>query len=540
MDPASQLLVEVTAPAQVAATIDQLVADQVASKLTAQDPTLWGPEAEDEASIRLAWTTLAQTSQRLVPQILTLRQELADDGIDRVVLVGMGGSSLAPEVICANAGVELVVLDTTDAAQTRAALVELERTVVVVSSKSGTTVEPTSLRAIFTAAFTEAGLDPARHFVVVTDPDSELDQLASQQQYRAVFRANPQVGGRYSALTAFGLVPAGLAGVDVDELLAQAGAVAHLLAADEPTNPALQLGALLGAAHEAGSEKVVLAAEDGALVGFGDWAEQLIAESTGKGGRGLLPVVVESVDAPGFIDAGEDAVTISIGGGQPPKSASGFSASVTGSLGAQFLLWEYAIAVAGRVVGINPFDQPNVEAAKAAARTLLADPSSSQTDGLGLRLGEVEVSAANFTVPEGADLAGVIAAFFAAAPTDGYIAIQAYLDRLGDTAARLRAAVASRTGHQTTFGWGPRFLHSTGQYHKGGHPNGIFWQITAEPGVEDLAIPGEAFSLSQLQRAQARGDAVVLADQGRPVLQMHLWDRAVGLAQIAAAVGELA
>ena len=308
----------------------------------------------------------------MIGEVESLRTELRAEGLDRVVLAGMGGSSLAPEVIASTEKVALTVLDTTDPGQVADALAgDLERTVLVVSSKSGTTVETDSHRRIFAEAFADAGIDAASRMIVVTDPGSPLAELASAEGYRRVFLADPHVGGRYSALSAFGLVPAGLAGADVARLLDQAASVAGQLSTDSPDNPALRLAAALGAAHAGGAEKVVLADTGSGITGFGDWAEQLIAESTGKQGTGLLPVVVESPDAPGFADAGADATPVAVG---PATGAS--AVAVTGSLGAQFLLWEYAVAVVGRLLRINPFDQPDVEAAKKAARALLDNPQA--------------------------------------------------------------------------------------------------------------------------------------------------------------------
>jgi hypothetical protein len=514
--------------------VDQLVADEVASRITAQDPTLWGPEAESEAAIRLSWATLGHTSVPLVEPILALREELLAEGLDHVVLAGMGGSSLAPEVICRTAGVELVTLDTTDPGQVAAAIADrLDRTVLVVSSKSGGTVETDSHRRAYEQAFTEQGIDPKRRIVVVTDPGSPLQQVAEDAGYRKVFLADPHVGGRYSALTAFGLVPSGLAGADIQGLLDDAAAAATALAVDERDNPGLRLGALLGQAHNAGSDKVVFADFGSGISGFGDWAEQLIAESTGKDGLGLLPVVVEDPAAPGFTGAGRDAILVHLGDydpGYPP--ASGWGAATAGPLGGQMLLWEYATAVAGRLIGINPFDQPNVEEAKKQARSLLDSTDSDGAPEPALTEGAIQVFG------YGIDLSGIgtvdeaLQALFAAAPAFGYVSIQAYLDRLADTRlAGLRPAVANRTGLQTTFGWGPRFLHSTGQYHKGGHPNGVFLQLTGAV-AEDLAIPDRPYSFGTLQRAQAAGDATVLADKGRPVLHLHLTDRAAGIEQL--------
>jgi len=513
------------------ATVAELAQAKVAAKMAAQDPTLWGPEAEHEASVRLSWVGLAESSRPLVAEIEALRSRCSADGVDRVVLAGMGGSSLAPEVITATAGVELVTLDTTDAGQVRAALVDLDRTVVVISSKSGGTVETDSHRRVFERAFTDAGIDAASRIVVVTDPGSPLDELATKAKYREVFRADPHVGGRYSALTAFGLVPAGLAGADIGALLDQAAAISPALCADDPANPGLRLGALLGLAHNGGADKVVIADTGSGIVGFGDWAEQLIAESTGKLGKGLLPVVVESPAAPGFADAGPDATLVHVGAtDELPGSA--YAATVTAPLGAQMLLWEYAIAIAGRLIGINPFDQPNVEEAKAQARSLLESPGKSAEEKPAFTEGAVEAYADPALLQGRGTLRDLLGSLRELAPERGYIAIQAYLDRLTDTsAADLRPAVASSSGLQTTFGWGPRFLHSTGQYHKGGHPNGAFLQIT---GVveQDLAIPDRPYSFAVLQAAQVAGDAKVLADKGRPVVRLHLTDRRAGIGQL--------
>ncbi|EOD68587.1 glucose-6-phosphate isomerase [Amycolatopsis vancoresmycina] len=527
-------IVDAALAERAAPLAERLVADQAASKLAAQDATLWGPDAESEASIRLSWTTLHKSSRPLIGEIEALRTELRSEGVDRVVLAGMGGSSLAPEVITATDGVALTVLDTTDPGQVADALAgDLERTVIVVSSKSGGTVETDSHRRIFAKAFADAGIDAARRIVVVTDPGSPFQALSEKEGYRRTFLADPHVGGRYSALTAFGLVPAGLAGADVARLLDQAASVADELAADSADNPAVKLAAAWAAAHEAGAEKVVLADTGSGIKGFPDWAEQLIAESTGKQGTGLLPVAVEGPEAPGFADAGSDATPTAVG---TPQGAA--KLAVTGSLGAQFLLWEFATALAGRLLGINPFDQPDVEAAKKAARALLDDPEKlkggeepSNVDG------PVEIFGSAGVSTDGS-LTDVLTAFFASAPDAGYIAVQAYLDRLDDASTSLlRGEIAKRTGKQTTFGWGPRFLHSTGQYHKGGHQNGVFLQLTGA--VEhDLDVPDRPYTLGQLQHAQALGDGQVLAEHGRPVLRLHLTDRAAGLAAVVRAVQE--
>ncbi|MFW6203513.1 MAG: glucose-6-phosphate isomerase [Actinomycetota bacterium] len=502
-------------PAQV---VDTLVADKVASRITSRDATLWGPGAQDEAAVRLGWVALHESSRPLLAEIEALQAELRADGLDHVVLCGMGGSSLAPEVITASAGVELTVLDTTDPGPVRRALADrLDRTAVVVSSKSGTTVETDSQRRAFEAAFRDAGIDPGPRFVAVTDEGSPLAELAKEAGYRRVFLADPAVGGRYSALTSFGLVPSGLAGAGVDELLDDAAAVAPVLATDDPDNPALSLGALLADRRAVAP----VAAAGAGIVGFADWVEQLIAESTGKDGTGVLPLVVPEAQGP---DVGASPY-----GGVPPVE-------VGGPLGAQFLLWEYATAVAGRLLGINPFDQPDVESAKKAARGFLdAPPEPQPADFVD---GAVEVRGTDGLLDGVDTLPGALQALLDRLSDVGYLAVMAYLDRTGDDAAAagVRAPLAARSGRPVTFGWGPRFLHSTGQYHKGGPPTGVFLQVTGEV-AEDLPIPGRPFTFGQLIAAQAAGDAEVLGDLGRPVLRLHLTDRAAGIDQLLTAVG---
>jgi glucose-6-phosphate isomerase len=505
--------------------VEQLVADEVASGIAGQEPTLWGPAAEDEAGKRLAWVDLPESSKRLVTEISTLEVELRERGLARIVLCGMGGSSLAPEVICGAAGVELVVLDSSDPDFVRAALEDrLGETVVVVSSKSGGTVETDSQRRAFEKAFRDADIDPAERIVVVTDPGSPLAELAEQAGYRT-FLADPDVGGRYSALTAFGLVPSGLAGADVAGLLEQAATIRPALEEDSVDNPGLRLGALLGVANAAGVDKLVLTNAGSTYAGLGDWAEQLIAESTGKEGKGILPVVVDSVEAPNFSPSTPDEV-LGTYGPEPVlgsvRPASGFGVSVDAPLGAQLLLWEYATAVAGRMIGINPFDQPDVESAKAAAREMLDGGASEPVPVF--EDGPVTVYASGSWLPEGTDSVGAaVSALLGQLDADhGYVAVQAYLDRHRDASlATVRGTLASRTGRPVTFGWGPRFLHSTGQYHKGGPATGVYLQVTGQPEA-DLAVPDRPFTFHEFLTAQAVGDGQVLADQGRPVLRLHV------------------
>ncbi len=510
-----------------------LVNDQVASRVAAQDATLWGPDAESEAEVRLSWVSLATSSRPLLAEIDALRADLWSEGIDQVVLCGMGGSSLAPEVISRTYLVPLTILDSTNPSVVARALSgDLTRTVVVVSSKSGGTLETDSQRRAFAAAFEAAGIDAASRFVVVTDPGSDLEKLGRDSGYRKVFLADPHVGGRYSALTAFGLVPTGLAGIDVAEVLDEAEAVMSDLASDSADNPALVLAAAL--AGNEGRDKVAIADLGSGVVGFADWAEQLIAESTGKLGKGVLPVAVEGPGAPEVSTLPHDVVVACLVSAElanrSPDGVGDPWVTVSGTLGAQLLTWETATAVAGRLLGINPFDQPDVESAKKAARGLLDEqpadvPAQITEDGI-----EARGSAG---LLEGVDtLAGAVQALLDELGHDGYLAVMAYLDSERDAALHeVRPALARRTGRPTTFGWGPRFLHSTGQYHKGGPAQGVFLQITSAE-QQDVEVPDRPFSFGTLIAAQAAGDATVLADHDRPVLRLHLTEPVAGVATL--------
>jgi glucose-6-phosphate isomerase len=507
--------------------LPRLVQGLLASGITAQDPTLWGPHAQDEASRRLGWVQAVSVSRPLVAEITALRDDLRARGLSRVVLAGMGGSSLAPEVIAATTGVPLTVLDSTAPGQVLAALEgdgegSLTDTVLVVSSKSGSTVETDAARRLFESAFREMGVDPAERIIVVTDPGSALDQSAQAAGYR-VFHADPTVGGRYSALTAFGLVPAGLAGADLGELLDEADATLLEVAIDSPENPALVLAAAI-AGGTPRRDKLGLVSDGTHIQGLPDWIEQLIAESTGKAGTGILPVVLLPV-SPELETQPADLQVVRL-----VDEAHEFhffdrhegEILVSGSLGAQFVVWEYATAIAGRMLGIDPFDQPDVESAKAATRDLLA--RTPVATPAAFTVGGVEVRVSDPALAASGTLEGTLDALWERLGNDGYVAIQAYVDRVHTPElAGLRELVAADAGRPTTFGWGPRFLHSTGQYHKGGPATGVFLQIVERAG-DDVQIPGLPFTFGRLLAAQAAGDAQVLADHGRPVVSLTLTD----------------
>lgn len=528
--------VTVSGPAlsAVERVVPQLVSDLVASRIAGQDPTLWGSSAEEEAARRLGWTEAVVISEPLVPDILALRDKLRKEGVNHVVLGGMGGSSLAPEVITRTAGVDLTILDTTSPGQIGAALRDrIATTAVVISSKSGSTVETDSHKRVFEKAFRDAGIDPTDRIIVVTDPGSPLDESARADGYR-VFNADPNVGGRYSALTAFGLVPSGLAGVDIAALLDEASSVAGRIAVDHPENPALILGAAIAGTRPL-RDKLGIVADGTYILGFADWAEQLIAESTGKLGKGILPVVLDP-DSPELSKNLPDLQIVRlVESARATEEVEPGEIEISGTLGAQILVWETAIAVAGRLLGIDPFDQPDVESAKEATRGLL-DSRPKPAPAAFVESG-VEVRATDSALTAGGTLDGAINALLAALPDDGYLSIQCYLDRVHlAEAVNLRDLLAARIDRPATFGWGPRFLHSTGQFHKGGPAVGVFLQITAEES-RDIPIPDRPFTFGELIRAQAQGDATVLAQHGRPVLTLNLTDPAQGLATVLSLAG---
>jgi glucose-6-phosphate isomerase len=516
--------------------VPTLVEDRIASRIFAKDHTLWGPDAEAESAIRLGWVEAATVSQALVAPILELRDALRAEGVTRIVLCGMGGSSLAPEVMAGTAGVELSVLDSTDPEQVSAALADrLTETAIVVSSKSGSTLETDSQRRIFEQAFNEAGLDAKSRIIIVTDPGSPLDKASREAGYRQVFNADPNVGGRYSALTAFGLVPCGLAGVDIQAFLDEAEEAAEILNDDAPENIGLALGAALGGTKPL-RNKVVIAEDGSGIVGFADWAEQLIAESTGKLGTGVLPVVA-GPQSPEVSGGAEDVLVVRLVAADADVELGENEVAIAGGLPTQMMVWEFATAVAGRLLGINPFDQPDVEAAKVAARGLLdAQPEptpASFVDGV------IEVRGGDW-LGDSATAADAVKSLLSQLSEDGYLSVQAYFDRLAFASLEtVRDQLAALSGRPVTFGWGPRFLHSTGQFHKGGPAIGVFLQVTADA-AKDLPIPERPFTFGELISAQAAGDAQVLSEHGRPVLRLHLTDRAAGVQQLQEIVAALA
>ena len=480
----------------------ELAEQEVLPRIWRRDPTVWGDDP-GEISDRLGWLDVAQAMRPRVDELRTFASRCAAEGMTSVVLAGMGGSSLAPEVLHAMLGSapgmpELIVLDTTHpdtiAAMDRA--LDLDRTLFVVASKSGTTIETLSHLEHFWER------NPRRdRFVAITDPATSLEETARERGFRATFLNPPDIGGRYSALSLFGLVPSALLGADLDGLLDGADAMARACAAEVPVdeNPAALLGTAAATAALGGRDKLTyVAAQE--LAALGSWIEQLVAESTGKRGKGVLPVEGEEVGAPDVY--GDDRFFVSAGAAvdalherHPVVALNGRTDAF--GLGSAFFLWELATAVAGAVLGINPFDQPNVQEAKdATAQALEQDlppPGVPALEGL---------------------LDGL-------APPD-HLAILAYLPRDGETAARLqrvRMRLRDRLRVATTVGFGPRYLHSTGQLHKGGPATGVFVQVVDEP-REDVAVPGKPYTFGRLIRAQADGDLRALLERRRRATRM--------------------
>jgi hypothetical protein len=475
------------------------------NRLALKDSTIWGSEAQAEATIRLNWIDLPETSRELLPQLDALSAKHRDKL--HIVLCGMGGSSLGPEVIAKTFKRELFVLDSTDPNYIRHALsFDLDKTLVVVSSKSGSTIETASQRAFFEKVFKDADLDPIDHMVIVTDPDSPLDKQARSGGFTVV-NADPHVGGRFSALSAFGLVPAALIGVDVSVLLDNASdtKVSFLKDSTLVVDMAYAISYLSG--------QYMSYSDSGCdMPGLSDWAEQLVAESTGKNQVGRLPIVIEE---------GFNSEVFSI-------AFSGIADLVLETdLASQFIIWEWVTALVGAALGIDPFNQPNVTEAKEATAALLHEwngvlPTFSPTaiDGA------VEIFGVGSTLESG------LKRFIEMIPENGYVAVMAYLDRRDDVQIlELRSLLSRKTGRPVTFGWGPRFLHSTGQFHKGGQRNGAFLQITGNVDL-DYEIPGKNFGFKTLLSAQALGDGKALASRKYPLLRLNLTNRSVGIIQI--------
>jgi glucose-6-phosphate isomerase len=511
-------------------------AERIAGALWLREPSAWSGDASDQRAIanRLGWMSSPLLMADSIERLNTFAATIRRDGFTDVVLLGMGGSSLAPEVLRAILGVapgwpRFRMLDSTDPAAVRAAATPPATTLYLWSSKSGTTIEPSSLAAHFRRALEEAGVSRwADHFVAITDEDTELAKRAGADGFRDVFINPSDIGGRYSALSFFGLVPAALMGLDIAALI---GWGLAMLAAAEPgfgtavANPATALGLAIGAGARSGRDKLTLVVPP-TLEPFGLWVEQLIAESTGKKGAGVVPIAGEHVADPSTY--GSDRLFVRINGVDTMKVSApvvDIELAEPAAIGAEFVRWEIATAVAGGLLHINPFDEPNVQQAKDATRTLLDEYKAT---------GRLPAAAPDRTLDGNIALTATAAArrYLGERSADAiltllrqgdYFALLAYLGpnpALADELNALRQSVAATTRAATMFAYGPRYLHSTGQLHKGGPNTGVFILISATPD-QDVPIPGEPFSFGTLEQAQALGDFASLDATERRALHAH-------------------
>ncbi len=531
-------------------------------RLWAGDKTLWTGADEDKW---LGWLPAANGERVDLAALEAFAAEVAGAGFIHAVLLGMGGSSLGPEVLAETFGArpghpQLLVLDSTDPDQIGRIEAEIDpaRTLFIVASKSGSTLEPDILHRYFFDVATKAmGSAAGSHFVAITDPGSKLEATAKEQGFRHIFLGDPTIGGRYSVLSNFGMVPAALAGVDVRAFIDSARIMTRACGPSAPPshNPGLDLGLALGAAAKAGRDKLTILASHG-LADVGFWLEQLVAESTGKQGLGVIPLAGEPAGAPKVY--GDDRVFAYLrldGIDDPALDGAVRDLEEAGhpvvrvllasrdTLGQEFVRWEVATAIAGAVIGINPFDQPDVEDAKVKARALTdayeasgalpAEHPLLEDGGLALYADAANAAALK---PAGAAAGAVLEAHFARAKPGDYIGLLAYLDRNPahvHVLEALRARLRDHTKCATVVGFGPRFLHSTGQAYKGGPNTGVFLQITADP-VRDRPVPGRKASFGVVEAAQAQGDMAVLAERGRRILRVHLGrDVEGGLARLA-------
>lgn len=538
----------------VQAALARLEKDNIVGRIWSRDHIVWKSEPT-EITNRLGWLEAPGRMKKRVPEILAFVHEVRANGFEKVVLLGMGGSSLAPEVLSRMFSPQpgfptLTVLDTThpEAVFRVRASCDLSKTLFVVATKSGGTVETLSLFKYFynQVSALKGTENPGAFFCAITDPGSGLEALGRTLRFRKIFLNDPDVGGRYSALTLFGLVPAALVGIDVQTLLQRGEAMAETCRRQDDIlsgrNPGLWLGAVLGAAASQGQDKLTLVM-DPSFANLADWVEQLIAESTGKEGKGIVPVVHEPPGRPEVYGPDRFFVrTLLQGNGAsavPPVFEDGPEGSAWAEVhirahdvwdaGGLFFLWEFATVVAGHLLGIHPFDQPDVESAKVQAKKMLAaylttgslpQPPWALRQGCVALMGDVAAS----TVEE------ALRAFVDAVPPEGYIGVHAYVapsSTMDEALQALQEALRNRTKKAVTVGYGPRFLHSTGQLHKGDAGKGIFLQVTDEPKT-DLPIPDEpggedsGVTFGTLVTAQALGDREALLSAGRPVLRLHI------------------
>ncbi len=541
-------------PNRVAATLAEWQAGEKAQRLWARDASLWTDTDEAEW---LGWLTVVESLLADPHPLKHLAEDVKTAGLTHVLLLGMGGSSLAPEVLKMTFGdvaayPQLHVLDSTDPSQVQAFAdrVDLAKTLVIVASKSGSTLEPNILKQYFfeRVKAVVGGDRVGSHFVAITDPESQLDRLAQQEQFRHVFYGVPSIGGRYSALSNFGMVPATAMGLDAVRFLERAQEMVRACSPSVPAaeNPGVRLGVTLGLLAKQGRDKITLIASP-TLWDLGAWLEQLLAESTGKGGKGLIPVDREDIGGPEVY--GDDRVFVYIRLASAPDAAQDEAVDAlaqagqaviripvaeAGDLGQEFFRWEIATAVAGAVIGINPFDQPDVEASKVVTRELTnayeqtgALPLEApllEADGVTLYADKHNAAALTEAVGQHASLTGYLRMHLNRIRPGDYMAILAYIhmcEAHEDRLQTLRHLVRDHQQVATCLAFGPRFLHSTGQAYKGGPNSGVFLQITCDE-ANEVQVPGQQYTFGVVKAAQARGDFQVLAERHRRALRVHL------------------
>ena len=557
--------------AAVEAALDDWDTEDKVRRLWERDASLWTNGDEGKW---LGWLSIVDEQQRSIRRFPNFSLEVKDAGFSHILLLGMGGSSLCPEVMSRSFGkIEgfpaLHVLDSTDPAQIKTLENKIDpaNTLFIVSSKSGSTLEPNIFKQYFFDRVRQVVGDDevGNRFIAITDPGSKLRQEAEADRFRKIFLGVPSIGGRYSALSDFGLAPAAAMGVDVAKFLDRTHEMVKVCGADVSArnNPGVILGALLGIAHNQGRDKITIIASPG-IHDLGAWLEQLLAESTGKSGKGLVPVDREPTASPEtygddrvFVylrldadaDAEPDAAMEAIkDAGQPIVR---IAVDDVYNLGQEFFRWEIATAVAGSIIGINPFDQPDVEASKLATRKLTGEyeengslPAETpifEGDGIKLFADERNATALNEAASE-SSLHGYLKAHLDRLAEGDYFALLAYVEMNDDHETSLqsmRRAVRDRRRVATCLGFGPRFLHSTGQAYKGGPNTGVFLQITCEDAF-DVPVPGQKYTFGVVKAAQARGDFEVLAARGRRALRVHLGaDVKSGLQQLQTAIASV-
>ncbi len=548
-----------------AALIEKWRSGDLVRRLWDGDASVW---TDSDESKWVAWLHIAEQQLARPDNLTELKQDVGQAGFTDVLLLGMGGSSLCPDVLSRTFGQQegfpkLHVLDSTDPAQVLATerKIDLAKTLFFVSSKSGTTLEPDIMRRhFFERAGQVLGGAPGAHFIAVTDPGSDLEAVANRDGYRDIFYGLKEIGGRYSALSNFGMAPAAAAGLDVVDFLKRAQQMADACKAEDPAeNPGASLGLLLGAYANAGRNKLTFVVSK-ELESLGAWLEQLVAESTGKLGKAIIPVDMESVGTPEVYGADRVFVQIGLGSDRPADERLSalekaghpvvrIECTDTAHLGQEFFRWEFATAVAGAVMEINPFNQPDVEASKVASRKLTEEFEKTKSlpgeepffenDGVKL-FADASYSA---KLAQGADtptLVGYLRAHLDQIGAGDYVALLAYIEMNEPHEQALqsvRMAIRDRKKAATCLGFGPRFLHSTGQAYKGGPNEGVVVQITCDDAT-DVAVPGREYSFSIVKAAQARGDFTVLEERKRRALRVHLADVEGGLSRLAAAVSQ--